>query len=156
MLRGYGYPYIDGYKPRSNYQALLEQVVLVELGLRLGAREAVKVGEEVEVRARLLRLPRFRLPEQIIDQDFGMHFLLDVERRRLDDEVAPILVVLPSPDKLRIEVRIARIAHLFPREVLGRRNVATLVVLMREGFDLQRRLRCLALLCHFVCLCPRA
>ncbi len=28
VLTLYGYPYIDGYKPRSNFQALLEQVVL--------------------------------------------------------------------------------------------------------------------------------
>jgi hypothetical protein len=28
VLTLHGYPYIDGYKPRSNFQALLEQVVL--------------------------------------------------------------------------------------------------------------------------------
>src|SRR3954453_3206608 len=28
VLTVHGYPYIDGYKPRSNFQSLLEQVVL--------------------------------------------------------------------------------------------------------------------------------
>ena len=36
-----------------------------------------------------------------------MDLLLDVERRRMDDEVAPVLLVLAAPDELRIEVAVA-------------------------------------------------
>jgi hypothetical protein len=38
-----------------------------------------------------------------------MHLLLDVERRGVDDEVAPVLLILPTPDELGIEVAVARI-----------------------------------------------
>jgi hypothetical protein len=30
----------------------------------------------------------------------------------VDDEIAPILLILPAPDELRIEVRVARMADL--------------------------------------------
>jgi hypothetical protein len=33
--------------------------------------------------------------------------LLDVERRRVDDEIAPVLLVLAAPDELRVEVAVA-------------------------------------------------
>src|SRR5689334_24710621 len=33
-----------------------------------------------------------------------MDFLLDIERRRRDDQVGPVLLVLATPDKLRIEI----------------------------------------------------
>ena len=36
-----------------------------------------------------------------------MNFFLDVERRRVDDEIAPVLLVLTAPDELRIEVGVA-------------------------------------------------
>ena len=36
-----------------------------------------------------------------------MDFFLDIERRSVDDEVAPILLILAAPDELRIEVAVA-------------------------------------------------
>ena len=35
-----------------------------------------------------------------------MHLLLDVERRRVDDQVAPILHILAAPDQLRVQVAV--------------------------------------------------
>src|ERR1043166_10292232 len=72
-----------------------------------------------------------------------MHLLLDVERRRLNDEVAPVLIVLPAPYELRIEIGIARVSHLFSRQVLcvenrlvfSGRDVQALVVGMTERLD---------------------
>ena len=78
--------------------------MLVELGLVHALRDAVEVGEEIGLRASLLIALLARLPEQIVDQHLGMNFLLDVERRRVDDEIAPVLLVLAAPDELRIEV----------------------------------------------------
>jgi hypothetical protein len=34
--------------------------------------------------------------------------LLDIERRSMDDEIAPILLLLPAPDELGIELRASR------------------------------------------------
>jgi hypothetical protein len=36
-----------------------------------------------------------------------VHLLLDVERRRLDNQVGPVLLVLAAPDELRVEIAIA-------------------------------------------------
>ena len=44
VLTLYGYPYIDGYKPRSNFQALLEQVVLEYLDLHRNFFEPLVAG----------------------------------------------------------------------------------------------------------------
>ena len=49
-----------------------------------------------------------RLPQQVVDQHLGVDLLLDVERRRVDDEIAPVLLVLAAPDELRVEVAVAR------------------------------------------------
>ena len=45
--------------------------------------------------------------QQIVDQHLGLHLFLDVERRRVDDQVAPVLLVLAAPDELRVEVAVA-------------------------------------------------
>ena len=85
-----------------------------------------------------------------------MDFLLDVERRGVDDEIAPILLVFTAPDELRIEVGIARILDrlglflLFLNNglVLGRRDVFALGLIVCQRFDrLCRRLK-LRFLCH--------
>ena len=84
-----------------------------------------------------------RLPEQIVDQHLGVNFFLDVERRRVDDEVAPVLLVLPAPDELGIEVGVARILYrlglflLFLKNglVLGGRDVLPLGFVVLERFD---------------------
>ena len=84
-------------------------VVLVELGLVHALGDAVEVGEEVGLSA---RRPRARAPcvcaQQVVDQHLRVDLLLDVERRRVDDEVAPVLLVLAAPDELRVEVAVAR------------------------------------------------
>ena len=45
--------------------------------------------------------------QQVVDQHLGVDLLLDVERRRVDDEVAPVLLILAAPDELRVEVAVA-------------------------------------------------
>jgi hypothetical protein len=47
------------------------------------------------------------LAQKIVDQDLRVHLFLDVEGRRLDDQVAPIVLVLAAPDELRVEVAMA-------------------------------------------------
>ena len=81
--------------------------------------------------------------QQIVDQNLGMNFFLDVERRRVDDEVAPVLLVLAAPDELRIEIGVARILYrawallllLNDGLILGRRNVLPLGLVVLERFD---------------------
>ena len=48
-----------------------------------------------------------RLPQQVVDQHLGVDLFLDVERRGVDDEVAPVLLILAAPDELRVEVAVA-------------------------------------------------
>src|SRR5271168_3061546 len=66
-----------------------------------------------------------------------MHLLLDVERRRLDDQVGPVLLVLAAPDELRVEVAVAPVIGepdrclvllVHDRLELGRRDIAALVL----------------------------
>src|SRR5712691_9275938 len=73
-----------------------------------------------------------------------MDLLLDVERRGVDDEVAPILLVLAAPDELRVQVAVAPLvgqAHRVPRLllehrlVLGGRDVLARGLVVAEGFD---------------------
>ena len=42
-----------------------------------------------------------------------MDLFLNVKRRGVDDEVAPVLLIFPSPDELRIEVDVAGVADGF-------------------------------------------
>ena len=48
-----GYPYIDGYKPRRNYQALLRDVIVE----RLGATPAVRDAAEAFIEAPIIEAP---------------------------------------------------------------------------------------------------
>ena len=48
------------------------------------------------------------LAQQIVDQHLGVDLFLDVERRGVDDEIAPVLLILAAPDELRIEVGLRR------------------------------------------------
>src|SRR3954465_7926393 len=81
-----------------------------------------------------------------------MNLFLDVEGGRLADKIAPVLVVLPAPDELRIEVGVARVSNLLPRNllglehrlVLGGRDVQPFVVGVAKRFNVfggLRRLR---------------
>jgi hypothetical protein len=44
---------------------------------------------------------------RVVDQGLWVDLLLNVERRGVDDEVGPILLVLPAPDELRVEIAVA-------------------------------------------------
>ena len=128
-------------------------VVLVELGPGALVGQAVEVGEQVG-----LGLPRGVLAvaapvlgpaPQVVDEDLGVDLLLDVEGRRLHDEVGPVLIVLAAPDELRIEVAVAALvgdpdrALLGPahhRPVLGGRDVLPRRLAVGEALDLPGRL----------------
>ena len=77
-------------------------VVLIELGAGVFARQAVEVGEKVDLKTRLarkpLRLRRLAVSQQVVDQRLRMHLLLDEERRRLYHQVRPVLLVLAAPE----------------------------------------------------------
>ena len=136
---------------RHHLQAVAEDhavrpvgVVAVELGRRRAIRQAVEIGEEVRRRGRLLLPPFLRLLQQAVDQDLGVYLLLDVERRRLDDEIGGVLLVLAAPDELRVEVAIAPlVGHADRRLVLirddgvelHRRDVAPRRLVVDEGLD---------------------
>jgi hypothetical protein len=89
-------------------------VVLVELGLVRSLGNAVEVGEEVGGQSSPASLPASSAFEQVVDQHLGVDLLLDVERRRVDDEVAPVLLILAAPDELRVEVACCAGTGWFP------------------------------------------
>ena len=81
------------------------------------------LGQPVEVREQVCLVHAFRdrvvlrglvaPAAQVVDEHLGVHLLLDVERRRLHDEVGEVLLVLAAPDELRVEVAVAaRVGHL--------------------------------------------
>ena len=93
--------------------------MLVELGTGLGGREQVEVGEEVEL-GRATRLSAgLALAQQIIDQHLRVDLLLDVEWRRSDHQIRPILLIFPAPDELRIEVAITALVGNADRAPFG-------------------------------------
>lgn len=51
-----------------------------------------------------------------------MDLLLDVQRRRLDDQVRPVGHVLAAPHQLRIKIRIAPLIGRLDRRLHIRRN----------------------------------
>ena len=115
VLTLHGYPYIDGYKPRFNFQALLEQVVLEYLDLHRDFFESLVAGPVLNPQSE----PTHHAIDQVVDDppermpvpvaqwsptarltriDFvardaanrdlgrrGEEFVLEVERRRLHD-----------------------------------------------------------------------
>ena len=89
-------------------------------------------------------LALLRGAQQVVDQHLGVDLLLDVERRRVDDEIAPVLLVLAAPDELGIEVAVAAVvghAHrvllllLQHGLVLGCGNILPLGLVVLERFD---------------------
>ena len=91
-----------------------------------------------------LVLTLLRGAKQIVDQHLRLDLLLDVERRRMNDEIAPILLILPAPDELGIEVAIAPLVghadgadspFLQYRLILGSGNILPLGLVVLEGFD---------------------
>ena len=47
------------------------------------------------------------LAQQVVNERLGVDLFLDVERRGVDDEVGPILLILAAPDELGVEVGVA-------------------------------------------------
>jgi hypothetical protein len=111
--------------------------VPVELRQRLLVGQTVEIGEQVRHWRRLLLAALFALPQEIVDQNLRVHLLLDVEGRRLDDQIGPVLLVLAPPNQLRIEIAVAPpvlfadrrlVLLVHDRLELGGRDVAALIV----------------------------
>src|SRR6266508_3899468 len=81
--------------------------MLVELGFVHALGHAVEIGEEIRRKLSSLVRALARIAQQVIDQHLRMDLLLNVERWSVNDEVAPVLLVLAAPDELRIEVAVA-------------------------------------------------
>src|SRR5439155_14094891 len=90
------------------------------------------------------RLPLLGLPQQIVNQNLGVDLLLDVERRGVDDEVAPVLFILPAPNELGVEITVAALVGntngmllllLNDRLKFRGRDVFPLVGVVDERFD---------------------
>src|SRR5690242_20079106 len=117
--------------------------MLVELGLVRSLGNTVEVGEEVRRERPGLVGVLFRHAQQIVDQHLRVDLLLDVERRCMNDEIAPVLLVLAAPDELRVEVGVAPVAdfrrplllRLENRLELRRGNIYALGLVVRERFD---------------------
>ena len=146
-------------------------VVLVELGLGAVVGQAVEVGEEVNLFGGLAwpgsltpgPSPGGRGEEalEVVDQDLGVDLFLDVDRRGVDDEVGPVLLVLAAPDQLRVEVAVAALvgdAHgrllvlLHHRLVFGGGDVLASGVVVLEGFDAERGLGRFSHVCFLSCI----
>ena len=118
-------------------------IMLVELGFVRALGDAVEVGEEVGGEQTLVMLALLGGTEQVVDERLGVNLFLDVERGRIDHEIAPVLLVLAPPGELGVEVGVARVADL-PRRLhlllddgplFRRRDVLPCGLLMDEGFD---------------------
>ena len=118
-------------------------VVGVELGLVRALGNAVEVGEEIGREVAVVMLLFLGLAQQVVDERLGVDLFLDVERRGVDDEVAPVLLILAAPDELGIEVGVARVTDGLGRFlvllqhglVLGGGDVLPLGLVMVEGRD---------------------
>ncbi|WP_295583295.1 hypothetical protein [uncultured Lamprocystis sp.] len=105
----------------------------VELGPVGVLGDAVEVGEEVEL---LSLAPGWGGPiglaQQVVNQNLGVNLLLNVEGWRVDDEIAPILLILAAPDELWIEVAVALLLFLIKPDraaSIGHRHRILLILL---------------------------
>lgn len=48
-----------------------------------------------------------RAVQQIVDQYFGVNLFLNIQWRRMNDQVRPILLIFAAPNQLRIEITVA-------------------------------------------------
>ena len=137
----------------QDHAVLPVAVMLIELGLSAVVGQAVEVGKEIDLlKSALSPCPSpacgrgvlFRLATQVVDQYLGVDLFLDVDRRRVDDEVGPVLLVLAAPDQLRVQVAVAALIGdtngrllvlLHYRLVFGRGDVLAGGVVVLEGFD---------------------
>ena len=81
--------------------------MLVELSLVHTLGDAVEVREQIRRELAGLVLTLLRGAKQIVDQYLRVDLLLNVERWSMNDEIAPILLILPAPHELGIKVPIA-------------------------------------------------
>ena len=117
--------------------------MLVELGLVRALGDAVEIGEEIGREVALVVLAFLGLLQQVVDERLRVDFFLNVEWRGIDDEVAPVLLILPPPDELGIEIRIARVADrlrlfmllLHDRLLLGGGDVLPLGIVVLKRLD---------------------
>src|SRR5205807_10376430 len=81
---------------------------------------------------------------QVLDRGLGLDLLLDIQRRRLDHQVAPVLLNLAAPDKLRVKVAIAPyvsdgagslLLALEHRLILGGRDIQPRDFVVCQGLD---------------------
>ena len=122
-------------------------VVLIKFRALLGIVEAIEIGEEVRRVARLLRF-RLGAPHEIVDDRLGVDLFLNIKRRRLHDEIGPVLPVLAAPDKLRVADLDLALLQQLTRLLLGHANaravpdnlrIEILVALARLALRQRRR-----------------
>ena len=133
---------------RHDFQAIAQDhavrpmlIMRIKFGALIG-RDAIEIREQIR---RILWLcPPLACAFQILDNRLGVDFLLNIQWRRLNDQVRPIRHVLPPPHQLRIKIRIAPLIrhpdgslHLRRHErlQLRRRRIAARGLIMSQGFD---------------------
>ena len=79
------------------------------VGVDLGLQRRLERQIRLDFRA-VTGLPAPEPPAQVVDEHLRVDLLLDEERRRLHDEIGPVLRVLAAPDELRVEVAVAPLA----------------------------------------------
>jgi hypothetical protein len=123
--------------------------VPVKLGFGVFVRQAVEVGEHVDLLPLTPTLSpvgrgSLSVTQQIVDQYFGMNLFLNIQRRRMNDQVRPILLVLAAPNQLRIEITVAALVGYsdgalliltHDRLVFSGRDVLARGFVVFEGFD---------------------
>src|SRR6266536_4569994 len=91
--------------------------MLVELGFINPKRNPVEIRKQIGCELSRFVLTLSGGSQEIIDQHLGMDLLLYVKGWCVDDEIAPVLLILAAPNQLWIEVAIALIAR-FDRMLL--------------------------------------
>ena len=86
--------------------------MLVELRFSVPIGHSIKVAEQVELLGFLTGgFAGFGAGHEVIDEDFGVDFFLDVQRRGVDDErfllVDVVVRLFTAPDQVRVQVAIA-------------------------------------------------
>ncbi len=71
--------------------------MLIELGLIYALGNTVEVSEQASLSTRLARPGFFGLSQEIVDQGFGLDLFLYIQWRCVNDEIAPVLLILATP-----------------------------------------------------------
>ena len=116
---------------------------MIEIGLVDPFRDTVEVTEEVG--SVLVLFSTLRLIHQVFDQGLRMDFLLNVDGICFDFERILVLLVLATPNQLRIEVRITRIFELNRHQgqtfgvtgFLGSRDADSLIIKLGRNDQLR-------------------